>query len=88
MAAAYLPANLTLAKGWSTACYTLLTGAANLSSGLVDGSGRPVSSYGNETWGIDYATCQQHCNATVIPLVRQDKSCHSVGQAAKTKKGV
>lgn len=88
MAAAYLPANLTLAKGWSTACYTLLTHVANLSSGLVDGSGRPVSFYGNDTWGINYTTCQQHCNTTAIPLVSQDKTCHSIGQAAKIRKGV
>jgi hypothetical protein len=54
---------------WSAQCISNLQAVSNLSTGLVNQAGHPVSCLDSNTWGITYDTCQQYCSWPAIPLV-------------------
>lgn len=53
---------------WTTKCIELLPKVTDLSQGLVNGDGKPVSLFNKDTWGIDIRTCYQYCDPSKIPL--------------------
>jgi hypothetical protein len=51
---------------WSEACAEIIS-SANVSQGLVDGFGNPLSSInGNDTFGITRDTCYEYCSTSTI----------------------
>jgi hypothetical protein len=58
---------------WMATCISILqsNGLRNGTafSGLVDGTGQAMTTFSDNTWGINLSTCYKYCNASAIPLV-------------------
>jgi hypothetical protein len=58
---------------WMATCISILqsNGLRNGTafSGLVDGIGQAMTTFSDNTWGINLSTCYKYCNASAIPLV-------------------
>jgi hypothetical protein len=58
---------------WMATCINILqsNGLRNGSafSGLVDGTGQAMMTFGDNTWGINLSTCYKYCDESAIPLV-------------------
>ncbi|TDL21420.1 hypothetical protein BD410DRAFT_304783 [Rickenella mellea] len=56
---------MTSVQDWSAACANIYT-SQNLTLGLVDQHGHPVSAITNETWGITHNACISECGSGQI----------------------
>lgn len=61
--------------GWKGACLSLLpkefknSSTNNITLGIVDQYGLPVSTLDRTAWGISHAVCQKYCSVDDIPPV-------------------
>lgn len=55
----------TPVSDWLAACATIIKDS-NITTGLVDQHGSPMSVFNNFTWGIDRVTCYEYCGKETI----------------------
>lgn len=55
----------TPVSSWADACATNIINN-NVTTGLANQYGQPMSSFTNYTWGVDHPTCYQYCGKDKI----------------------
>jgi hypothetical protein len=50
-------------------CRAIILGLGLPVPGLVDAYGVPMRDLTNNTWGVNYTTCETHCGFAAIPVV-------------------